>query len=68
MIPFSSIIGHEDSKLALMLLAVNPRIGGLLLSGIKGSGKSTLVRSFPSILPKIDVIDDCEYNCIYEDN
>ncbi len=49
--PFSAVAGHEDAKLALMLNAVDPRIGGVLLRGQKGSAKSTLARALASLLP-----------------
>ncbi len=63
MYPFSSIVGQEEAKLALMLSAVEPDIGGVLLSGVKGTGKSTLVRALPGILPAFDAVADCQYNC-----
>jgi magnesium chelatase subunit D len=44
--PFSAIVGMENAKLALMVNAVNPLIGGVVLAGDKGTGKSTLVRAF----------------------
>jgi magnesium chelatase subunit D len=49
--PFSAVVGHEDVKLALLLNAVDPRIGGVLLRGEKGSAKSTLARSLAGLLP-----------------
>jgi len=63
MFPFSGIVGQEDAKLALALAAVDPGIGGVLLSGMKGTGKSTLVRSFVEILPDQEVIKECIYGC-----
>jgi len=63
MFPFSAIVGQEEAKLALLLSAVDPEIGGVLLSGVKGTGKSTLVRSFAAILPEIDVVEGCPYHC-----
>jgi Mg-chelatase subunit ChlI len=61
--PFSAIIGQERMKTALLLNAVDPSIGGVLISGHKGTGKSTAVRSLVQVLPKIDMISDCPYHC-----
>jgi Mg-chelatase subunit ChlI len=61
--PFSAIIGQEKVKMALLLNAVDPRLGGVLISGSKGSGKSTIVRSFGEILPNIEKVKGCQFNC-----
>ncbi len=61
--PFTAIVGLEKLKLALLINAINPKIGGLLIRGQKGSGKSTLVRSLADILPKILVVKGCQFNC-----
>lgn len=61
--PFSAIVGHEKAKLALICNAIDPTIGGVLLAGDKGSGKSTMVRAFSQILPEIEVVDNCPFNC-----
>ena len=50
-LPFSAVVGHQDAKLALLLNAVDPRIGGVLLRGDKGSAKSTLARGLAALLP-----------------
>ncbi|MHA1820779.1 MAG: magnesium chelatase subunit D family protein [Promethearchaeota archaeon] len=61
--PFSAIVGQEDMKLALLLNAVNPRIGGVLIRGQKGTGKSTAVRALANLLPEIEVVEGCPFNC-----
>ena len=63
MFPFSGIVGQNDAKLALAIAAVDPGMGGVLLSGMKGTGKSTLVRSFTGILPDRKVVENCPYGC-----
>ncbi len=61
--PFSAIVGLDKLKLAILINAVNPKIGGLLIKGPKGSGKSTIIRALADILPRIEVIKDCPFNC-----
>lgn len=61
--PFSAIVGQEDMKLALMLAAIDPSIGGVLVLGDRGTGKSTCVRGLAAVLPEIDVVADCVYRC-----
>jgi magnesium chelatase subunit D len=61
--PFSAIVGQEDLKLALLLNAVSPEVGGVLVRGEKGTAKSTAVRALASLLPPIKVISDCPYSC-----
>lgn len=63
MYPFSAIVGQASMKLALILNAINPGVGGLLIRGEKGTAKSTAVRALASILPKINVAADCAYSC-----
>jgi magnesium chelatase subunit D len=66
-LPFDAIIGQDDLKLALLLNVVNPRIGGLLIRGAKGTGKSTAVHSLAEILPSIQVVSDCPFRCSLDD-
>ncbi|MFZ0965606.1 MAG: ATP-binding protein, partial [Candidatus Bathyarchaeia archaeon] len=61
--PFSAVLGLDKLKLAILINAINPKIGGLLIKGPKGSGKSTIVRALADILPEIAVVKDCPFNC-----
>lgn len=61
--PFSAIVGQERMKTALMLNAINPGIGGVLIKGDRGTAKSTSVRSLAALLPKHDVVVGCEFSC-----
>ena len=61
-IPFSAIIGQTDMRLALILNAIDPTIGGVLLMGDRGTAKSTAVRSVQELLPFIEVVTDDPYN------
>ena len=63
--PFTAIVGQEKMKKALILNAINPRVGGVLLRGDKGTGKSTAVRALAGVLPEIEV-SDCIFNCSRE--
>mgnify|MGYP000471630566 CR=1 FL=1 len=62
LLPFTAFINQEELKLALILLAINPKIGGLLILGEKGTGKSALVRALADLLPPIKVIKECPFN------
>ncbi|MFX1474210.1 MAG: VWA domain-containing protein [Promethearchaeota archaeon] len=66
-LPFSAIVNHEPLKLALLLNAINPRIGGLLITGPKGTGKTTIVRALAALLPEIPVVKGCTFRCNPED-
>ncbi len=61
--PFSAIVAQENMKLALMLNAINPDIGGVLIEGEKGTAKSITVRGLAEILPPITVIKGCRFSC-----
>lgn len=61
--PFSAIVGQDEMKLALLIAAVDPKVGGVLAFGDRGSGKSTAVRALAALLPKMKANSDCRYNC-----
>src|SRR6185369_15154457 len=61
--PFSALVGQERLKRALVLNAINPRIGGVLIRGEKGTAKSTAVRGLAKLLPPIMVVAGCPYSC-----
>jgi magnesium chelatase subunit D len=61
--PFAGIVGMADLKLALLLNAVSPAIGGVLVRGEKGTAKSTIVRGLAALLPPVPVVPGCPYSC-----
>jgi magnesium chelatase subunit I len=60
--PFSAIVGQEDMKLAMILTAIDPGIGGVLVFGDRGTGKSTAVRGLAGLLPPIKAVEGCPVN------
>ncbi|MEO0924097.1 MAG: magnesium chelatase ATPase subunit I [Pseudomonadota bacterium] len=65
--PFSAIVGQDAMKNALLMAAIEPTIGGVLIFGDRGTGKSTAVRALASLLPKMEVVDGCPYGRAPED-
>ena len=61
--PFSAIVGQDEMKLALLIAAVEPAIGGVLVFGDRGTGKSTAVRALAALLPAMKVVVGCPYSC-----
>ena len=65
--PFTAITGQENMKLSLILNAVDPRIGGVLVKGERGTAKSTAARALADLLPQMPVISDCRFGCDPDD-
>lgn len=61
--PFSAIVGQDEMKLAILVAAVDPGIGGVLAFGDRGTGKSTTIRALAALLPDIPVVEGCPYRC-----
>jgi magnesium chelatase subunit I len=61
--PFSAIVGQEEMKLALLVAAVDASVGGVLVFGDRGTGKSTAVRALAALLPQMTVVAGCIYGC-----
>lgn len=61
--PFAAIVGQEQLKIALMLCAIDPSLGGVLIRGEKGTAKSTAARALADILPTIEKVNGCYFNC-----
>ena len=61
--PFSAIVGQEEMKLALLLVSIDPTIGGVMVFGDRGTGKSTAVRALASLLPPMKAVTGCRYGC-----
>lgn len=61
--PFSAIVGQEEMKHAILVAAVDPGVGGVLVFGDRGTGKSTAVRALAALLPKMRAVANCPYGC-----
>ena len=61
--PFTAVVGLDDLRLALVLSAVSPSVGGVLVRGEKGTAKSTMVRALAALLPPVAVVDGCRFSC-----
>ncbi|MFJ8786140.1 putative cobaltochelatase [Streptomyces sp. NPDC102476] len=61
--PFTAVVGQEDLRLALLLNAVSPAVGGVLVRGEKGTAKSTAVRALSALLPEVAVVPGCRFSC-----
>ena len=61
--PFSAIVGQDEMRTALQIVAVDPGVGGVLILGHRGTGKSTAVRALPALLPQMEAVRDCRYGC-----
>ena len=66
--PFTAIVGQESIKVALLLNAISPLIGGVLIRGHKGTAKSTAVRALSRLLPDIEVVAGCPFACALSDD
>ncbi|MDX3132495.1 putative cobaltochelatase [Streptomyces europaeiscabiei] len=61
--PFTAVVGQDDLRLALLLNAVSPAVGGVLVRGEKGTAKSTAVRALAALLPEVEVVAGCRFSC-----
>jgi magnesium chelatase subunit I len=61
--PFSAIVGQDEMKRAILVAAVDPSVGGVLVFGDRGTGKSTAVRALAALLPKMRAVAGCVYGC-----
>ena len=61
--PFSAIVGQDEMKLALLIAATDQGIGGVMVFGDRGTGKSTAVRALAALLPSLKVVSGCKFHC-----
>ncbi|MFJ6698459.1 putative cobaltochelatase [Streptomyces sp. NPDC091272] len=61
--PFTALVGQDDLRLGLLLNAVSPAVGGVLVRGEKGTAKSTAVRALAALMPRVSVVDGCRFSC-----
>ena len=61
--PFTALVNQDEMKTALILNVIDPSIGGLLITGEKGTGKSTAVRALAELLPEMEAVKDCPFTC-----
>ncbi len=61
--PFSAIAGQEEMKQAMLIAAIDPTLGGVLVFGDRGTGKSTAVRALAALLPQMQAVEGCRYHC-----
>jgi len=60
--PFTAIVGQEEMKLSLQLNVIDPKIGGVIIMGDRGTGKSTTIRAIADLLPEIEIVKDDPFN------
>ena len=60
--PFTAIVGQEEMKLALQLNVIDPKIGGVMIMGDRGTGKSTTIRAIADLLPEIEIVQNDPFN------
>src|ERR1051325_7682191 len=65
--PFTAVVGQDEMKVALLLNVIAPAVGGVLVTGHRGTAKSTAVRALADLLPPIRAVRSCAYNCDPED-
>ena len=61
--PFTAIVGQQEMKLSLLLCSIDPNIGGVIIMGHRGTGKSTAVRALADLLPRVKKVKSCSYGC-----
>lgn len=61
--PFSALVGQDEMKLAILIAAIDPSVGGVLVFGDRGTGKSTAVRALAALLPRMNAVVGCAYQC-----